>query len=190
MIYGYARVSTEDQDNSRQVKDLLEFGCDKIYEEKISGATKIRPMLNELLKQLKPKDMVVVIKLDRLGRSLSHLIDLIEFFKTEGVEFKSLGDSIDTTTPQGLFMLQMMGAFSEFERNMISERVKHGLAFKRSQGVVLGRPKIDQSELIEAINERLNEGKRAKDIQKELKLTAPRYHRLLNSQSENIPKLG
>lgn len=190
MIYGYARVSTEDQDNSRQVKDLIDFGCEKIYQEKISGATKVRPVLNELLKELKPGDMVVVLKLDRLGRSLSHLINLIEFFKKEQIQFKSLGDSIDTTTAHGIFMLQMMGAFSEFERNMISERVKHGLAFKRSQGVVLGRPKVDQSGLIEAINERLKEGKRAKDIQKELKLTAPRYHRLINSQNGNIPELG
>lgn len=140
MKIGYARVSTEDQDLRRQIAALKEAGCETIYQEKISGKTDNRPELNSMMARLKAGDIVVVQKLDRLGRSLSHLLRVVEDFKRLKVNFKSLSDNFDTTTSQGIFIFQVMGAFAELERNMISERTKDGLKLRKSQGQKLGRP--------------------------------------------------
>ncbi len=190
MQIGYARVSTEDQDLSRQVHALQLAGCVSIFEEKISGGKKDRPELSKLLTTIQPGDTLVVQKLDRLGRSLEHLLQIISELKRRKIEFKSLSDAIDTNSASGKMMFQILGTIAEFERSMISERVKHSLAFKRSQGMILGRPKVDQSDLIAAINEELKAGRKAKDIQKDLGLTGSRYHRLINSQIGNNPIMG
>jgi DNA invertase Pin-like site-specific DNA recombinase len=140
MKIGYARVSTEDQDLRRQIAALEEAGCEQIYTEKISGKTDNRPELNKVLALLQPGDVLVVQKLDRLGRSLSHLLKVVEQLKDRKVHFKSLSDNFDTTTSQGVFIFQVMGAFAELERNMISERTRDGLKVRKAQGMKLGRP--------------------------------------------------
>jgi DNA invertase Pin-like site-specific DNA recombinase len=139
-LIGYARVSTDGQDLTRQTEALKEAGCNVIFEEKISGGKEQRPELDKMLKELKAGDCVVIQKLDRLGRSLSHLLKLIEGFKRDGIQFKSLTDNFDTTTSQGIFIFQIMAAVAELERSMIRERTKDGLRVKKSQGVTLGRP--------------------------------------------------
>jgi DNA invertase Pin-like site-specific DNA recombinase len=139
MKIGYARVSTADQELGRQVQALKKYGCKIIFEEKGSGAKKDRPELDKMLAKLRPGDVVVIQKLDRLGRSLRHLIDLLEIFRKSEVGFVSLSDSFDTTTSQGKLLFNIMGAIAEFERDLISERTKDGLKFAKSKGVKLGK---------------------------------------------------
>lgn len=139
MIIGYARVSTEDQNQELQLDALKSKGCEEIYTDQISGTKKDRPALEEMLSKLRKGDTVVVWKLDRLGRSLKHLIELIEGFKEKGVEFISLSDSIDTTTAAGNAMFQMIGVFAEFERNLNHERTMAGLKAARARGRIGGR---------------------------------------------------
>lgn len=141
MLIGYARVSTIDQNLDLQIDALKQAGCDKIFQDEgVSGAKASRPGLEKLLKRLKQGDVLIVWKLDRLGRSLSHLIDLISHFEDRGVGFTSLSDGIDTTTPIGKLFFHISGAFGEYERNLISERTKAGMAAAKARGVRLGRP--------------------------------------------------
>lgn len=147
MIIGYARVSREEQDLGRQIKALQDAGCQQIYTDKISGAKDKRPQLDAMLSALGEGDVVVVQKLDRLGRSLRHLIDMVMKFKERGVGFRVVDGSMDTTTPQGTLVFHIIGAIAEFERELIRERTKDALAFKRSQGVRLGRPEKQEPEL-------------------------------------------
>ena len=139
MKIGYARVSTDSQELGRQIKSLEDYGCDIIYQEKISGAKTKRPELDKMMATLQPKDAVIVPKLDRLGRSLSHLINILSKLKLEGVTFVSLGDNFDTSTPQGMLMFHMIGAFAEFERAIIRERVNDGIKFAAANGRHGGR---------------------------------------------------
>lgn len=140
MKRGYARVSTMEQDLGRQIQALQQNGCDKIYSDKVSGKRVSRPQLDVLLNDLQTGDIVVIQKLDRLGRSLSHLIELVKTFDAKGVDFISLTDNFNTTTSQGRLIFNIMGSIAEFERDLISERTKNGLAYVKSQGQRLGRP--------------------------------------------------
>jgi len=145
MKVGYARVSTQDQNLEIQVTALNEYGCEKIFQEKKSAA-KERPELEKILKFIRPnKDQVVVLKLERLGRSLRHLINIVNDFHEKGIEFISLKDNIDTNTAQGRLLFNLFASFAEFERELISERTKAGLAYARSQGRKVGpRPKLSE----------------------------------------------
>ena len=127
MRIGYARVSTEDQRLDRQFDALERAGCDKIFVEKVSGMKDARLELDRMLDTIREGDDVVVVKLDRISRSTKHLIELSETFDRMGVNFVSLGDSIDTTTPMGRFFFRVMASISELERDMIAERTKDGL---------------------------------------------------------------
>src|SRR5580700_10003843 len=120
-LIGYARVSTTEQDASLQLDALQAAGCIKVFTDKASGALDRRPQLDRLLDQLRPGDTVVVWRLDRLGRSLRHLIDLSEDLRKRQVGLKSLHESIDTTTANGRLFFRVMGALAEFERDLISE---------------------------------------------------------------------
>lgn len=143
MQYGYARVSTFDQNLELQLEALRSSGCDRIFEDKISGAKSKRPGLDKLLKVLRPGDTVIVWKLDRLGRSMRHLVVLVEELRERGINFRSLTDSIDTSTPMGRFFFHVMGALAEMERELIVERTKAGLEAARAQGRIGGRrPKL------------------------------------------------
>lgn len=139
-LIGYARVSTGEQTLDPQRDELREAGCAAIHEEHASGADRARPALARLLAAIRPGDTLVVVRLDRLARSLSHLLEVIERLKARGAHFRSLGDPVDTTTPQGTFSLQVMGAVAELERALIRERTKAGLRSARAQGRVGGNP--------------------------------------------------
>jgi DNA invertase Pin-like site-specific DNA recombinase len=140
MKIGYARVSTADQNLDLQFNALTEYGCTKIYQEKISGKNTDRPELKILLKNLRKGDQVVVWKLDRLGRSLRDLVDLVAFFHEQEVNFVSLHDHIDTTTATGRFTFNIFASLAEFEREIIRERTKARLDAARARGKKGGRP--------------------------------------------------
>ena len=140
MKIGYARVSTRDQNLELQLEALQKFDCEKIFQEKQS-AVKERPELDRMLTILRNGDTVVVWKLDRLGRSLRHLVDLMALFKEKGVEFISLNDNIDTTTIQGRLIFNLFASFAEFERELIRERTLAGLKRARENGRIGGKKK-------------------------------------------------
>jgi DNA invertase Pin-like site-specific DNA recombinase len=140
MLVGYARVSTVEQNLDLQIDALQKAGCEKIYTDKMSGA-KARPGLDEALAFLRPRDVLVVWKLDRLGRRTVKLIQLIEELKERGVGFKSLSNAIDTTTPEGMFIYRISSSFAELERDLARERTNAGLTAARARGRMGGRPR-------------------------------------------------
>lgn len=141
-LIGYARVSTGEQTLDPQIRELREAGCSLIHEEYASGADRSRPALQRLLASIRPGDTLVVARLDRLARSLAHLLQVIDTLEGRGAHFRSLGDPIDTATPQGRFSLQVMGAVAELERALIRERTKAGLRSARAQGRIGGNPAL------------------------------------------------
>jgi DNA invertase Pin-like site-specific DNA recombinase len=143
MRIGYARVSTLDQSLDLQLDALGKAGCEKIYQEKISGMKEDRPQLIELLNFAREGDILVVYKLDRLGRSTKRLIEWSEELQERGIELVSIRDSIDTTTAVGKAMFKMLAVLAEMERDLISERTRAGLESARARGRVGGRPKKD-----------------------------------------------
>jgi DNA invertase Pin-like site-specific DNA recombinase len=139
MYLGYARVSTQEQDNGAQIAALKAAGCVRIFEEKVSASRWDRPQLHRLLDQLREGDILVVWKLDRLSRSLKDLLTLLEKVQLAGAGFQSLTEAIDTTTPAGRMMMQIIGSFAEFERAILRERTKNGLITARKEGRIGGR---------------------------------------------------
>jgi len=142
MKVGYARVSTSDQSLGLQLDALQRVGCDQIFREGgVSGVATSRPALDAALSALKVGDVLVVWKLDRLGRSLAHLITLVSALGARGVGFMSLSEAIDTNCASGRLLFHVMGALAEFERALISERTRAGIAAARDRGTKIGRPK-------------------------------------------------
>ena len=141
-LLGYARVSTVDQDPALQLDALTGAGCARLYVEHASGAVTTRPELDRLLAAVLPGDTLVVWKLDRLGRSLSHLLATITDLADRGVGFRSLTEGIDTTTAAGRMVFSIFGALAEFERSLIQERTLAGLAAARARGSAFGRPSV------------------------------------------------
>ena len=139
-LIGYARVSTEEQGTDPQLDELRTAGCATVLEERASGADRSRPVLARLLREIRPGEALVVVRLDRLARSVSHLLAVIEQLEARGAHFRSLRDPIDTTTPQGMFSLQVLGAVAQLERALIAERTKAGLSAARSRGRIGGNP--------------------------------------------------
>ncbi|SDP82449.1 recombinase family protein [Phyllobacterium sp. OV277] len=139
-LLGYARVSTEDQANDAQMIELKAAGCTTIFEEHGSGTSRARPVLARLLREIGPGDVLIVVRLDRLARSVSHLLAVIEQLEEKGAHFRSLHDPIDTSTPQGMFSLQVLGAVAQLERALISERTKAGINAARARGKLPGNP--------------------------------------------------
>src|SRR5919112_969883 len=141
-LIGYARVSTEEQATDAQLDELKAAGCAVIHQEHGSGASRTRPVLSRLIREISKGEVLVVVRLDRLARSVSHLLEVIETLEEKGVHFKSLRDPIDTSTPQGMFSLQVLGAVAQLERSLISERTKAGLRAAKARGKVLGNPGV------------------------------------------------
>ena len=141
MLIGYARVSTDEQNLDLQLAHLNEAGCQQIYTDKVSGTKATRPGLTDALSHLRSGDTLVVWRLDRLGRSLRHLIDTVTDLQDKGIEFKSITETIDTRTSGGKLVFHIFGALAEFEREIIRERTKAGLTAARSRGKTGGRPK-------------------------------------------------
>jgi DNA invertase Pin-like site-specific DNA recombinase len=140
MKIGYARVSTLDQKLELQLDALNDYGVEKIFQEKITGTKADRPQLGEMTKILRKGDTVVVWKLDRIGRSMKHLVSLVEEFREVGIGFVSLKESIDTTTATGKLIFNIFASLAEFERDMLSERTKAGLKAAKARGRSGGRP--------------------------------------------------
>jgi DNA invertase Pin-like site-specific DNA recombinase len=139
-LLGYARVSTTDQNPDLQIDALKAAGCSRIFTDKASGALDRRPKLDQVLDHLRAGDTLVVWRLDRLGRSLRHLIDTVGQLAERGVGFRSLTEGIDTTTPSGRLVFHIFGSLAEFERELIRERTNAGLAAARARGRKGGRP--------------------------------------------------
>ena len=150
MLFGYARVSTQDQDPEMQVDALRKAGCEKIFVEKASGAKRDRPELLAAIEYARQDDTIVVWKLDRLARSLKQLIETVEGLEGRSVGFKSLTETIDTTTPSGRLVFTIFAGLAEFERSIIRERTVAGLESARSRGRVGGRPRSVSDEDIAA----------------------------------------
>src|SRR3954467_6289532 len=142
MLIGYARVSTLDQTLALQQDALTVAGCEQLYTDTISGSVTDRPGLSQALAHLRPGDTLVVWRLDRLGRSLSHLIETVRKLQELGIGFRSLQEQIDTTTSGGKLVFHVFGALAEFERDLIRERTHAGLAAARARGRLFGRPKV------------------------------------------------
>src|SRR6478672_3031052 len=180
MLIGYARVSTNDQETATQVAALKAAGCERIYREKASGGRWDRPELHRLLDQLRKGDVLVVWKLDRLSRSLRDMLTIMERLGEAAAGFRSLTEAIDTTTPAGRMMMQMVGAFAEFERAMLRERTKAGLDSARREGRIgARRPKLTLQQQAEIRNMVSKGRKTAADAARLFKVHPATVSRLL-----------
>ena len=155
--YGYARVSVQDQDLEQQMSALQQAGCEKIYTDHgLSDSQVDHPELTRLLKILKPGDTLVTWRLDRLGRSLKHLINLVEQFKEDQIHFISISENIDTSSAEGRLLLHLMTSLADFERALSSERTRAGMAVARASGKQLGKPRSltpqQQEEALQALS--------------------------------------
>lgn len=146
MLIGYARVSTDDQNLDLQKDALTRSGCDRIMEDRLSGASAARPGLEATLDYARPGDVIVVWRLDRLSRSLKDLIEMVAMLESKGIGLKSLHESIDTSSSSGKLVFHIFGALAEFERNLIRERTQAGLQAARARGRKGGRPKALNSD--------------------------------------------
>ena len=150
-IFGYARVSTEQQNLDRQIDALQQYGVDIIFNEKMTGTKRNRPELSKLLDRMTEGDTIVVESLSRLGRSTKDLLELTELFQSRGVNFVSLKESIDTHTPTGKLLFTLMSALAQFERDTIADRAKEGLQATRARGRTGGRPKANAEKVRKAL---------------------------------------
>ncbi len=150
-IFGYARVSTEQQNLDRQLDALRKYGCDVLYNEKMTGTKRDRPELAKMLDRMTEGDTVVIESLSRLGRSTKDLIDLTELFEQKGVHLVSLKESIDTSTSTGKLLFTLMSAIAQFERDVIADRTREGLKSARARGRTGGRPRTDPAAVKKAL---------------------------------------
>jgi len=187
---GYARVSTAQQSPQLQIDALQSAGCQKIYQEIASGAKSQRPQLEQMLSQLRGGDVLVVWKLDRLGRSLTHLVQLVNQLLEQDVGLQSLNDPIDTTSAQGRLMFNIFASLAEFERELIGERTQAGLKSARARGRSGGRPKglSEQAKLTAAAAESLyQEGKLSvRQISRQLDISTGTLYSYLRSRGVKI----
>jgi DNA invertase Pin-like site-specific DNA recombinase len=184
MKIGYARVSTEDQSENAQLDALREAGCERIFRERMSGKSKQRPELERLMDTLRSGDIVVVQRLDRLGRSLKDLIELLDGFKSQHVKFISLNESFDTTTAVGELAFHMIGSIAQFERRLISERTKAGLDAARARGRKGGRrAKLSASDIRKAQAMLLDPAMTKAEVAKHFGVSRPTLNKSLCSAS-------
>jgi DNA invertase Pin-like site-specific DNA recombinase len=188
MIFGYSRVSKgDDQNAGLQLKAFKEAGVEKTFREKASGGRWDRPELHKMLDQLRKGDVVVVWKLDRLSRSLKDLLVIMERINQVGAGFKSLTESIDTTTPAGRMMMQMVGSFAEFEREMIRERTKAGLEAARSEGRIGGRkPKLRDDQRRDVIENVLSGRKTGAQMARLYNVSEATISRLISTHRQSL----
>ena len=179
MKVGYARVSTNEQDTYLQIDALKAIGCELIYQEKQSGAKKDRSELQQCLKSLREDDILIVWKLDRLGRSLQHLIEVVSDLEDRKIGFQSLTENIDTTSPTGKLIFHIFGSLAEFERGLIRERVKAGLEAAKKRGKKFGRPDALNDKAKEMAFAMFNGGALKIDIARHFNVTRQTVYSLL-----------
>jgi DNA invertase Pin-like site-specific DNA recombinase len=184
MKFGYARVSKNDQSLDVQVQKLTDARCEEIFKEKVSGAKDDRTELNRMMDKLRKGDTVCVVRLDRLGRRMMKLIELINGFKEKEISFVSLENNIDTTTPLGMVLFNMCAAFSEMERELIRERVKAGLDAAHKKGRKGGRPKsLTPQKLETLLSLKKSEEFSVSQICKMVGVTRSVYYRAISTSS-------
>ena len=177
MLIGYARVSTQDQNLDLQTEALTKAGCKKIYNDKISGSRAERPGLTKALEMLREGDTLVVWKLDRLGRSVKNLVDLVGELHQQGIQFKSLTDAIDTGTPSGRFFFHGLASLAEMERDLTGERPRAGLEVSRQRGRKGGRRRQMTESKIESAKKLLANGVPPRDVATNLGVSVPTLYR-------------
>lgn len=147
MIIGYARVSKDDQNLDRQIDQLNQYGAEQIIQEKYTGTKRNRPGIEQLLQTIRKDDVVVVESISRLGRNTLDILNLIQELDQKNIQFVSLKENMNTSTPTGKAMLQMMSVIAELERNLLADRVREGIEASKKRGVTIGRPKVSQEKL-------------------------------------------
>jgi DNA invertase Pin-like site-specific DNA recombinase len=177
MLIGYARISTQDQNFDLQLEALNQAGCQKVFQDKMSGAQAERPGLTKALEMLRKDDTLVVWKLDRLGRNVKNLVDLVGKLATLGIHFRSLTDSIDTSTPSGRFFFHVMASLAEMERELMIERTRAGLDVARQLGRKGGRKRKMTDSKIESAKKLLANGIPPRDVAKNLNVSVPTLYR-------------
>jgi len=177
VLIGYARVSTQDQNLHLQIEALTAAGCKKVFEDKMSGSRAERPGLAKALDQVREGDTLVVWKLDRLGRSVKQLVDLVGELRKQEVQFKSLTDAIDTGTPSGRFFFHVMASLAEMERELTVERTRAGLETARRLGRIGGRKRQMTDSKIESAKKLLANGIPPRDVAKNLGVSVPTLYR-------------
>jgi DNA invertase Pin-like site-specific DNA recombinase len=183
MLIGYARVSTQDQNLDLQTEALAKAGCKKIFDDKISGSHAERPGLAKLQEALRDGDTLVVWKLDRLGRSVKHLVDLVGELHKRGVQFKSLTDAIDTGTASGRFFFHVMASLAEMERELTIERTQAGLKVARQLGRTGGRKRQMTESKIKSAKKLLASGVPPRDVAANLGVSVPTLYRWIPASS-------
>ena len=189
MKIGYARVSTLDQNLDLQLNALRAADCELIYQEKLSGSLAERPELLKMLEHARPSDTIVIWKLDRLGRSLAHLLDLVTSLEARGIGLISLNDPVDTTTAQGRLVFRIFASLAEFEREQIRERTMAGLAAAKLKGKIGGKPKglSEEAKKTARVAESLHkEGYSVKLIAEQLKLSRTTVYSYLQERGVKL----
>ena len=176
---GYARVSTRDQNLDLQTEALQAAGCARIFDDTISGTKRERPGLERALEHLRAGDTLVVWKLDRLGRSVKDLVELVGELEARGVHFQSTTDAIDTSTPAGRFFFHVMASLAQMERELLVERTRAGLEVARSQGRVGGRKRAMTESKLEAARKLLAGGVAPREVAANLGISVPTLYRWL-----------
>lgn len=184
MLIGYARVSTTDQNLTLQKDALAKAGCEKIYEDEMSGTKDNRPGLNQALEMLRKDDTIIVWKLDRLGRSVKSLIELVSDLNQKGIHFKSLTDSIDTGTPSGRFFFNVMASLAQMERELIVERTRAGLEVARALGRKGGRKRTMTDSKITSAKRLLASGVPPRDVAKDLGVSLATLYRWIPASEQ------
>ena len=177
VLIGYARVSTQDQNLDLQTEALTKAGCKRIFNDKISGSRAERPGLTKALEMLREGDTLIVWKLDRLGRSVKNLVDLVGELHKQGIQFKSLTDAIDTGTPSGRFFFHVMASLAEMERELTVERTRAGLEVARQLGRKGGRRRQMTESKIESAKKLLANGVPPRDVATNLGVSVPTLYR-------------
>lgn len=180
MLIGYARVSTNEQNLDLQIDALTLAGCEKIFSDTMSGIKDKRPGLEQALSHLRQGDTLMVWRLDRLGRSLRHLINTVDELSSQGIQFRSLIEGIDTSSSIGKLHLGMFASLAEFERNLIRERTLAGMAAARARGRIGGRPRKYSDKLLKYAYEQVQNGDSVKDVCKGLEISRSAYFRYAN----------
>lgn len=184
MLIGYARVSTQDQNLDLQTDALIKAGCKKVFDDKMSGSRAQRPGLTRALETLREGDTLVVWKLDRLGRSVKNLVELVSDLHKQGVQFMSLTDAIDTGTPSGRFFFHVMASLAQMERELTVERTRAGLEIARQSGRRGGRKRQMTDSKIESAKQLLANGVPPREVATNLGVSVPTLYRWIPAASQ------